>query len=103
MQRPLTVKHSVTDATQLAWCKAALTLQTCEPCPVVMQANEAVDEDLQHLHEEKHSEGEDKQAETVNLGHRLTASIEQVSTVHRASAQDSHTNEIQVCIAHACL
>ncbi|KAL0025826.1 hypothetical protein WJX79_003966 [Trebouxia sp. C0005] len=73
--------------------QAALTASQEERQAAV--ANEAVDEDLQHLHEEKHSEGEDKQAETVNLGHRLTASIEQVSTVHRASAQDSHTNEIQ--------
>ncbi len=81
-----------------------MTLQMSEPFLVVMQASEAVAQELQRQLEEKQSEFEGKQAEIESLGSRLTASIEQVSTVHKelASAQQRHNIDTQVCIIYAC-
>jgi chromosome segregation ATPase len=53
---------------------------------------------------EKQSEVEGKQAVIENLGSRLTASIEEVSTVHKemAGAQHTYNTDAQVCNIHAC-
>ena len=69
-----------------------------------MQATEAVIQGLQHQLVEKQSVVEDKQVMIDSLGSRLTASIEQVSTVRQelASAQKAHSADTQVCNIHAC-
>ncbi len=69
-----------------------------------MQANKAAVEDLQHQLVEKQSLVADKQVMIDSLGSRLTASIDQVSTVRQelASAQKAHSADTQVCNIHAC-
>ena len=69
-----------------------------------MQANKSVVQGLQHQLLEKQSLVEDKQVMIDSLGSRLTASVEQVSTVRQelASAQKAHSADTQVCNIHAC-
>ena len=54
--------------------------------------------------EEKQSLVEGKQDVVESLGTRLTASIEEVSAVHKelASATHAHGTDAQVCNMHAC-
>jgi len=132
MQRPLTVKHAVTDIRNLHGVRLLCPYSSLSHL-VVMQANKAAVEDLQHQLQEKQSlledtqvmidekqsllEGkqveieekqsllEDKQGMIDSLGSRLTASIDQVSTVRQvlASAHKAHDADTQVCSIQACL
>lgn len=81
-----------------------MTLQQSEPFQVVMQANKAAVEHLQHQLDQKLSVVKDKQVMIESLGSRLTASIAQVSTVRQelANAKKAHNADTQVCNVYAC-